>query len=107
VMLIDYWVLRRGRLDVEELYRHGPGGRYWYSSGYNWRALVAVAVGVVVVLPGFLHAATTEGGRAAIADPGFFDRVYDYGVFVAFALAALTYVALTRETLEQAPAAAD
>jgi cytosine/uracil/thiamine/allantoin permease len=77
-------------------------------SGYNWRALIAVAVGVIVVLPGFLHAATTEGGRAAIADPRFFDRVYDYGVFVAFALAAVTYVALSRvQTLEPAPAAAD
>jgi cytosine/uracil/thiamine/allantoin permease len=106
VMLVDYWVLRRARLDVEELYRPGPGGRYWYSSGYNWRALVAVAAGVIPVLPGFLHAATTEGG--VIADPDFFDELYRYGVFVAFALSAVTYVALTRvQTLEPAPAAAD
>jgi NCS1 family nucleobase:cation symporter-1 len=104
VMLVDYWLLRRARLDVEELYRYGPGGRYWYSNGFNVRALVAAGVGIVVVLPGFLNAALTEGGRQAIADPGFFDRVYDYGVFVAFALSALTYVALMR--VQQAPAPA-
>src|SRR4051794_5858132 len=94
VMVFDYWLLRKARLDVEELYRPGPGGKYWYSNGYNWRALVAVAAGVIPVLPGFIHAATTEGG--VIADPDFFDQLYRYGVFVAFGLSAMTFVTLTR-----------
>ena len=55
---------------------------------------MAVAVGVIPVLPGFINAATTEGG--VVADPNFFDELYRYGVFVAFALSAVTYVALTR-----------
>jgi NCS1 family nucleobase:cation symporter-1 len=106
VMVFDYWLLRRARLDVEDLYRHGPGGRYWYSNGYNWRALVAVAVGVIPVLPGFLNAATTEGG--VVADPNFLDRLYEYGVFVAFGLSAISYVLLMRaaERPSTAPAAA-
>ncbi|HTE62561.1 MAG TPA: cytosine permease, partial [Solirubrobacteraceae bacterium] len=94
VMVFDYWLIRRTRLDVEQLYRAGEGGDYWYSNGYNVRALVAVAAGVIPVLPGFIHAATTEGG--VIADPGFFDQLYRYGVFVAFGLSAITYVALSR-----------
>jgi NCS1 family nucleobase:cation symporter-1 len=94
VMVVDYWLLRRARLNVEELYRHGEGGEYWYSNGYNWRALAAVAAGVIPVLPGFLHAATTEGG--VIADPDFLDQLYRYGVFVAFGLSAVSYVALSR-----------
>ena len=93
VMLVDYWLLRRGRLNLEALYRYGADGEYWYSRGYNWRALVAVAVGVIPVLPGFIHAATTEGG--VITDPDFFDQLYRYGVFVAFAISAVTYVALS------------
>jgi nucleobase:cation symporter-1, NCS1 family len=93
VMVFDYWLLRRTRLDVEELYRHGPAGRYWFTNGFNWRALVAVAVGVIPVLPGFIHAATTKGG--VVADPDFLDQLYRYGVFVAFGLSAVAYVALS------------
>jgi NCS1 family nucleobase:cation symporter-1 len=94
VMVVDYWLLRRGRLNVEELYRYGEGGEYWYSKGYNWSALFAVAAGVIPVLPGFINAATTEGG--VIADPNFFDQLYRYGVFVAFGLSAVTFVGLAR-----------
>ena len=72
----------------------------WYTNGFNVRALIAVAVGVIPVLPGFLNAATTEGG--IVADPGFFDEIYKYGVFVAFGLSAVSYVALMRAA--EAPA---
>jgi nucleobase:cation symporter-1, NCS1 family len=93
VMVLDYWLFRRTRLNVSELYRPGAGGEYWFSGGYNVRALIAVAAGVIPVLPGFLHAATTEGG--VVADPDFLDQLYRYGVFVAFGIAALAYVGLT------------
>ena len=91
VMLIDYWLLRKAVLDVADLYR--AEGQYWFSNGYNVRALVAVAAGVIPVLPGFLNAATTEGG--VVADPDFFDQLYRYGVFVAFGISALTYIGLS------------
>src|SRR3954449_7009735 len=93
VMIVDYWLLRRTQLDVPGLYRPDAAGPYWYSRGFNVRALVAVAVGVLPVVPGFLHAATTKGG--VVADPSFLDQLYRYGVFVAFGLSALTYVGLS------------
>jgi NCS1 family nucleobase:cation symporter-1 len=93
VMVFDYWMLRRARLDLPMLYEPSERSPYWYSGGYNWRALLAVAAGVLPVLPGFLHAATTKGG--VVADPGFFDQLYRYGVFVAFGISAATYVGLS------------
>jgi nucleobase:cation symporter-1, NCS1 family len=81
-------------LNLSELYRWGEGGEYWFSNGYNWRALVAVAAGVIPVLPGFINAATTEGG--VVANPDFFDELYRYGVFVAFGLSAIAYIGLMR-----------
>jgi NCS1 family nucleobase:cation symporter-1 len=104
VMVVDYWLVRRTRLDVGDLYRPGPGGRYWYSGGFNPRALVAVAIGVIPVIPGFIHAATTKGG--VVADPNFLDQLYRYGVFVAFGLAAVSYFLLAQARPQEAPAPA-
>jgi nucleobase:cation symporter-1, NCS1 family len=91
VMIVDYWILRRTRLDVEELYK--LEGEYTYSRGFNWKAIGSVVIGVVPVIPGFLHAATTKGG--VVADPSFLDQLYRYGVFVTFALAGLSYFTLS------------
>ena len=42
VVLADYFILKRGRYEAEDLYRRG---RYWYSGGVNWRAMAAWAAG--------------------------------------------------------------
>jgi nucleobase:cation symporter-1, NCS1 family len=91
VMIVDYWILRRTELDVEELYK--VEGEYTYSRGFNWKAIGSVVIGVVPVIPGFINAATTKGG--VVADPNFLDQLYRYGVFVTFALAGLSYFALS------------
>jgi nucleobase:cation symporter-1, NCS1 family len=102
VMIVDYWIIRKTVLDVVDLYR--PNGRYWFSNGFNLRALGAVAIGVIPVIPGFLHAATTKGG--VVADPNFLDQLYRYGVFVAFGLAAVSYYLLSLPAAQESPAAA-
>ena len=66
------------------------------------RALAAVAIGVVPVIPGFLNAATTKGG--VVADPNFLDQLYRYGVFVAFGLAAISYYLLAQTAAREQPA---
>jgi NCS1 family nucleobase:cation symporter-1 len=46
ILAADHFVLRRRKLDVEDLYRRG--GAYWYWRGVNWVAVVAWAAGVAV-----------------------------------------------------------
>lgn len=53
VMVCDYLVIRRGKLDVEELYR--SDGAYSYTKGVNHRAMLALGGGILVALSGTLH----------------------------------------------------
>jgi NCS1 family nucleobase:cation symporter-1 len=46
VLIADYFVVRRRRYDVDQLYR--PGGPYWYSGGFNFVGLIAWVGGIVV-----------------------------------------------------------
>jgi NCS1 family nucleobase:cation symporter-1 len=46
LLAADYFVLRRRRLQADQLYE--PGGAYWYQAGVNWLAVVAWAAGVAV-----------------------------------------------------------
>ncbi len=86
VLIADYWILRRGRLDLAGLYkREGP---YWYTGGFNIMGMIALAAGILPCLPGFLHAIN-------LAEvPEFWTRVYDYAWFVSFGLALVVYIVL-------------
>jgi nucleobase:cation symporter-1, NCS1 family len=93
VMIADYWILRRRQLDLAELYK--LDGRYSYSNGWNWRAIAAVFIGVIPVLPGFFKAATTPGFAGVFQNPTFIESLYNYGLFFTFGVAGLAYLALS------------
>src|SRR6185369_6609216 len=87
VLITDYWVLRRRHLELADLFK--MDGRYTYRNGVNPRALWALGVAVVPVVPGFVRAASTPGGQ--VANPTVFDTLYTYAWFVTFALSAMLY----------------
>lgn len=92
ILICDYFVIRRKHLELAELFK--TDGIYSYGSGFNWRAIVALVLAIVPVVPGFLRAATTPGGQ--VADAGFLDTLYIYAWFVTFGLAFLLYLILTK-----------
>jgi NCS1 family nucleobase:cation symporter-1 len=93
-MIVDYWIVRRRQLDLAELYK--MNGSYSYSNGWNWRAIVAVLVSVVLVLPGFVKAATTAGlNGGPFPNPTFIENLYNYGLFLTFTVSALVYLGLS------------
>lgn len=85
IMICDYWVLRRQQLDLRQLFE--PKGLYSYSGGVNWRAMIALVIGIAPCVPGFLDAAT--GGQ--IAALPFLKSLYTYAWFVTFALGFVLY----------------
>jgi nucleobase:cation symporter-1, NCS1 family len=78
VMIADYFLVRRARLNVHDLYRRN--GIYEYDGGVNWRAVAALAAGIAVALLGLV-----------VAPLRF---LYDYAWFVGFGVAGAVYVVL-------------
>ena len=57
IVVADYYLLRRGRIDVDDLYSDSPTGRYWYRRGTNPNAIAALLVaGTITLLVAFLPA---------------------------------------------------
>lgn len=79
VLVADYWVVRKGRLSLADLY--APNGIY---GRWNGRAMAALAAGVAVALAGLWIAPLRV--------------LYDYAWFVGFAVAFALYAALMRGT---------
>ncbi len=96
ILICDYWILRRQRLDLAALY--DTRGQYSYSGGFNRRAIIALVAAIAPVVPGFLRAATTPGGQ--VVNPGFFDTLYTYAWFVTFALGFFIYYFLMKPTFQ-------
>ncbi|MEO7458285.1 MAG: NCS1 family nucleobase:cation symporter-1 [Gemmatimonadaceae bacterium] len=92
VLIADYWVIRRQQLSLPDLFK--VQGRYTYGGGVNMKAMIALVVAVLPVLPGFLHAAATPGGN--VANPTLLDHLYQYAWFVTFSLSFAIYLVLMR-----------
>ena len=84
VMIADYFILRRARLKLDDLYSRK--GAYEYDGGVNWRAVIALGVGIAVALLGLV-----------VAPLRF---LYDYAWFVGFAVAGGLYLALMQRSPE-------
>ncbi len=87
IMICDYWVLRKQRLSVPDLF--DERGAYRYTGGFNLRAMAALVLAIAPCVPGFWNAATTPNGQ--ITSPNFFDHLYSYAWFLTFALGFVLY----------------
>jgi len=117
IMVCDYWVLRRTRLHVRDLYL--KEGLYAYKSGYNPWALLALVIGVLPNIPGFLiqahasalkiDAATYIATRVPAAWHGLArvaEESYDFAWMVGFAISFAAYYVLM-QLFEKANVTAD
>jgi NCS1 family nucleobase:cation symporter-1 len=86
VMIADYFIVRRCDLNVDDLYRRN--GLYEYDRGVNYRAVLALGLGIIVALLGLVLPPVRW--------------LYDYAWFVGFLVAGAAYIIL----MQRAPSAA-
>jgi NCS1 family nucleobase:cation symporter-1 len=92
ILIADYWVVRRQELNLRDLF--ALNGEYTYANGINWKAVAALVLSILPVVPGFIRAAMTPGGQ--VANPGLFDHLYTYAWFVTFILSFVLYLVVMR-----------
>ncbi|MSU57002.1 MAG: nitrate reductase [Pedosphaera sp.] len=87
ILIADYFVWRRRKLDLVALYQ--ADGEYRFTNGFSFVALVALVVGALPSLPGFLvqiKAVKTESVPPFLAD------LYHYAWFIGFVVAFVVYL---------------
>ncbi|MCI0662359.1 MAG: NCS1 family nucleobase:cation symporter-1 [Acidobacteria bacterium] len=75
VLIADYWLVRRKKLVLGDLYR--TQGAYTYLGGWNWRAVIATLAGCALAWGGLV---------IPVLKP-----LYDYAWFVGFGASAILH----------------
>ncbi|HET9061886.1 MAG TPA: hypothetical protein VFO62_01235, partial [Candidatus Binatia bacterium] len=70
---------------------------------WNGAALIALVIGVLPNVPGFLAEASPRYFKDLV--PGFFSTIYQYAWFVGLAISLGVYVALAQSKKTASPAA--
>lgn len=90
VLLADYLALRKTRLDLAGLYRRE--GPYWYSGGFNWLAIIAMVLGILPCIPGFLMQVSERFSDL----PKIWGDLYHYAWFISFGVSFVAYLVLMK-----------
>ncbi|MEZ5038685.1 MAG: NCS1 family nucleobase:cation symporter-1 [Saprospiraceae bacterium] len=94
IVICDYFLIRKTRLNVRELFN--PKGEY---KRWNRPAWMALMLGLLPVLPGFL---AQTGVVPSDLVPDFLQQLYTYAWFVTFFLAFTTYWILKSTSFDHA-----
>ena len=86
IILVDYFLIRKTELNVEDLYR--SSGIY---AGVNPVAIIALVVGVLPNIPGFLANIGLYSGSGFVVD------LYNYAWFIGLGISSLVYYVLMRK----------
>ena len=92
VLVAGYWVVRRTRLALADLYL--SNGRYWFTGGWNIPAVVATVIGAVLAVGG-AYSAPGQGPFPVDGLIPFLKPLYDYNWLVGFAAGFVVYLVLS------------
>jgi NCS1 family nucleobase:cation symporter-1 len=86
ILIADYYFIRKQKLVAAELYSHA--GRYSYGNGFNSNAILALLIGILPNIPGFLVQVKVS---SADVFPAWISDLYNYAWFVGFFLSGFVY----------------
>ncbi len=93
ILIVDYYWIRHRELSLSDLY--DARGLYSFTKGFNTIAIVALFIGILPNVPGFL---TTVGWAGPGVFPVWLNNLYDYAWFVGFGLSGFVYGLLMKRS---------
>lgn len=87
VLIADYYLVRKQRVIIDDLFTMSETGTYWYRKGYNPAAIIATAVGAIIAVIPVLAKDVTGMYTAA-----------QYSWFIGCGLGFLAYYLLATRT---------
>lgn len=84
VMVSDYYFVRKGYLEIKELYSGKKTGPYYFTFGFHLKGYLAYIFGILINVVGFAGAIGREVPVGA-------QRIYDLNYFCGFIIAAGSY----------------
>jgi NCS1 family nucleobase:cation symporter-1 len=89
VIICDYYLVRKGYLQIKDLYSGKKTGPYYFTFGVHWRAYAAYIAGILINVVGFAGAI---GRKVPIGAT----RIYDLNFFAGFIVSGGMYWILCR-----------
>jgi NCS1 family nucleobase:cation symporter-1 len=90
VIICDYYLVRKGYLQIKDLYSTQHNGPYWYTAGIHWRGYVAYIAGILINIVGFIGAIGVR--KVPIAAT----YIYNLNYFGGFLVSSGVYYLLCR-----------
>jgi NCS1 family nucleobase:cation symporter-1 len=91
ILIADYYFIRKQQLNVNDLYRHD--GQYGFKNGFNSKAIIALLLGILPNVPGFLITIKLISPDVV---PAWITNLYHYAWFVGFFVSGILYILLMR-----------
>ena len=92
IMIADYFFIRKKILVSRDLYKHN--GIYNYENGVNRRAVLALLLGILPNVPGFLLQVNLISDKVF---PAWISHLYNYAWFVGFLVSGVVYLAFMKD----------
>ncbi|UYI48416.1 NCS1 family nucleobase:cation symporter-1 [Vibrio natriegens] len=83
IIIVDYFIVKKGQIDVPSLYTESPQGQYWYKNGVNMNSVYALVIASV----------------AAIIATFFVTELANYALFIGGLVSAVVYKQLMQKKL--------
>ena len=89
VIISDYYFVRRGYLQIRDLYSARKTSPYFFTFGFHWRGYTAYICGILINIVGFVGAIGKPVPKGAT-------YIYNLNFFCGFIVASGTYYILCR-----------